>query len=437
MKILRAGIIYTIGNVASAAVPFALLPLLTRVLSPAEYGIVVAFGLMVTLCMPFAGLNVHAAVGVAWFKRPREEMRAFVGAALAVAISSALLTAVVIAALLPLVSSAAFSFDPIWGAVAAVTAGANVLLQCRLGLWQSQQRPVPNVTLQFIASTLNVVLSLVAVLVLGWGGAGRNAGIALAAVLTAACAIGLLLLSRDAIWSLRRDHIKALMLYGLPLIPHVLGGVLIGTADRWIVSTQLGAEMLGIYGASAQLGMVMTILADAFIKAYNPWLYARLASTKFLRTNIPSSAPSMLRCRSSCVLPRWSARVCILPAVFCSGAQYRAATVVLPWFMLGGAFIGIYFCVSNLFFFSGRTSLLSLVTSSSAVVGTLLIWLLAARFGIEGAAMGYAATQGLLALTATVVASRHYDLPWGELRQSVAIWFRSTFFVTAHQSVKA
>lgn len=436
MKILRAGIIYTIGNVASAAVPFALLPLLTRVLSPAEYGIVVAFGLLVTLCMPFAGLNVHAAVGVAWFKRSREEMPGFVGTALALAVASTLLTAVVIAAVLPLVSSAAFSFDPVWGAVAAVTAGANVLLQCRLGLWQSQQRPFLNVMLQFMASTLNVALSLVAVLVLGWSGAGRNAGIALSALLMAACAVGLLLLSRDAIWSLRRDHIKALMFYGLPLIPHALGGVLIGTADRWIVSTQLGAEMLGIYGAGAQLGMVMTILADAFIKAYSPWLYARLASTS------PDDRYSVV----GAIYIAMPVFLCIAAVVgaclyFTSslllGAQYRAATVVLPWFMLGGAFIGIYFCVSNLFFFSGRTSLLSLVTSSSAVMGTVLIWLLAARFGIEGAAMGYAATQGLLALIATVVASRHYDLPWGELRRSIAIWFRGTFFVAAHQSAKA
>jgi O-antigen/teichoic acid export membrane protein len=436
MKVLRAGIIYAIGNVASAAVPFALLPLLTRVLSPAEYGIVVAFGLVVTLCMPFSGLSVHAAVGVAWFKRPREEMPAFVGAALAIGIASTLLTAVVIYAALRLVSSAAFSFDALWGAIAAITAGANVLLQCRLALWQSQQRPVLNVTLQFMASTLNVALSLVAVLVLGWGGAGRNAGIAVSAGLMAACAVGLLLLSRDAIWSLRRDHIKALMLYGPPLIPHVLGGVLIGTADRWIVSTQLGAEMLGIYGAGAQLGMVMTILADAFIKAYSPWLFARLASTnpedRYSAVGAIYVAMPVFLCTAVAV----GAGLYFTSSLLL-GAQYRAATVVLPWFMLGGAFIGMYFCVSNLFFFFGRTSLLSLVTSSSAVVGTLLISLLAARFGIEGAAMGYAATQGLLALTATVVASRHYDLPWGELRRSVAIWFRSTFFVATHQSVKA
>ncbi|MFZ2157760.1 MAG: oligosaccharide flippase family protein, partial [Bradyrhizobium sp.] len=241
--------------------------MLTRLLSPVEYGNVVAFALVVTLCMPFAGLNVHAAVGVAWFNRPREELPAFVGTALAIGISTTVLTAVVIATLLPLLSSVAFDLDPIWGALAAITAGANVVLQCRLGLWQSQQRPVLNVTLQFIASTLNVALSLFAVLALGWGGAGRNVGIAVSAVLMALCAVVLLLASRDAIWSFSRDHIKTLVLYGLPLIPHVLGGVLIGTADRWIVSTQLGSEMLGIYGAGAQLGMVMTILADAFIKA--------------------------------------------------------------------------------------------------------------------------------------------------------------------------
>lgn len=436
MKIFHAGIIYALGNVASAAVPFALLPLLTRVLSPAEYGVIVAFGLMVTLSAPFAGLSVHAPVGVGWFKRRREEMPAFVGSAVLVAISSALLTAVVVGLVLWSASSSlTFGSGPIWGMVAAMTAGANVLLQCRLGLWQSQQRAVPNVALQFCASALNVLLSLVAVLVLGWGGAGRNAGIAISATLMATCAVALLMFSRDAIWVFRRDYIKALMLYGLPLIPHVLGGALIGTADRWIVSTQLGTDMLGIYGAGAQLGMVMTIVTDAFIKAYSPWLYAHLASSN------PDDRYSVI----GAIYVAMPLFLCLAAAVgvglyFVSGimlgAHYRAAVAVLPWFMLGGAFVGIYFCVSNLFFFSGRISLLSLVTSSSAAVGILFIWLLTAKFGIEGAAMGYALTQGLLALTAIAVASRYHDLPWGELRRSIVTWFRCTFFA-AGKTVKA
>ncbi len=422
MKVIHAGAIYAAGNVASAAIPFALLPLLTRVLAPAEFGHVVAFSLLATLCTPFAGLSIHGAVGVAWFNRPREEMPDFVGAAITVGITSLALTALTVAAVLAAAPSLASGFSPFWGAVAAATAGANILLQCRLSLWQSQQRPVANAGVQFIAAALNVGLSLIGVLVLGLGGEGRNGGIALATFLMALTAIMLLFWSREARWSLRRDDVKSLLLFGVPLIPHGLAGVVIGTADRWIVSAQLGAQTLGIYGAGAQLGMVMALLADAFIKAYTPWLYGRLASANSddkysIVGAIYVSIPAFLAVAAAVGVTLHLASGLLL------GPQYRAATVVLPWFMLGGAFSGIYLCTTNLFFFSGRTSLLSVVTLASATAGTLLTWMLASAFGVEGAAMGYATTQGLLALLVNVVASQSFDLPWPEPRRALATWW--------------
>jgi hypothetical protein len=40
---------------------------------------------------------------------------------------------------------------------------------------------------------------------------------------------------------------------------------------------------------------------------------------------------------------------------------------------------------------------------------------------MQGAAMGYAATQGILAMFATVVAIRNFDLPWFEIRRAVVL----------------
>lgn len=431
MRLLHAGIIYAAGNVASAAVPFALLPLLTRVLTPAEYGEVVAFALIVAFCTPFAGLCVQPAIGVAWFNRPREEMPAFVGAALSIAIATTVLTAFIAASLASLVSTTAIEITPLWAALAALAAGSNVLLQCRLVLWQSQRKPMANAMLQFATSTLNVLLSLFGVFALHWGGAGRNAGIATSGILMAICAVALLLWSADARWSLRRDHVRALFGYGVPLVPHALAGVLLGTADRWIVSGQLGPEMLGIYGAGAQLGMVMTILSDAFNKAYYPWLYERLASTRredkySVVGTIYIGVPAFLFAAAIVGVALYVASTVLL------GERYHAAIVVLPWFMLGGAFTGMYLCVSSLFFYWHRTSLLAIATSSAAVLGVIVIWLLVSWFGIEGAAMGYAATQGLLALSAALMASRNFDLPWRAVRRSLAVWYEGLFLSGRH-----
>jgi|GEM_PF-1466907 len=411
MKVFRAGAIYAGANVASAAVPFLLLPLLTRVLAPAEYGHIVAFTLLVTFCMPFAGLNVHSAIGVAWFSRPRDRIPAYNGTALILAIGTTLLVAPIAALIVTGMPSLVADLPAPWAAVAALTAGANVIFQSRLVLWQSQQQPFRNALLQVTASVLNVSLSLIAVLWLGWGAGGRNAGIALSAAVMASASLMLFIVSRDAVWSIRTDYLKQQIRYGLPLVPHVIAGVMLATVDRWMVSTHLGPKVLGIYGAGAQLGMVMTVLADAFVKAYNPWLYARLGSGGALDKlrvvgAIYVAAPAFL-CLAAAVEVglHWTSGLLL-------GSRYAEAVQTLPWFVLGGAFSGVYLCTSSIYFFQERTALLASSTVSAATVGIVAVWGLVSAFGVQGAAMGYAATQGILALFSTTIAMKNFDLPW-------------------------
>lgn len=422
-RTLHAGAIYTVANLASAGVPFLLLPLLTRVLGPSEYGHVVSFTLLVTLCLTVAGLNAHAALGVVWFQRPPEEVPAFTGTALAIVGASTLLVMPVVAASIWLLPQLGGGISPAWGAVAALTAGCSVILQCRLILWQSKQRPLPSACLQFSASVLNVGLSLVAVLAFGWGGDGRIAGIAAAAVVSALVALGLFFGAGEVRWAPTRGQLRTLIAFGLPLVLHTLAGVLLGSADRLAVSIQLDPHALGVYGAGAQLGMVMAILADAFVKAYSPWIYGKLKSGHADDRHcavgaIYAAMPTFFVAAALIGVALYWASGALL------GPQYRAAAAVLPWFMLGGAFSGVYLCTSGLYFFSGRTALLASVTLTSALVGASLTWWLVSVFGVDGAAVGYAVTQGILAIATTVVAMRSYDLPWADPAKSLAIWSR-------------
>lgn len=423
MSFLRNGAVYAAANITSAAVPFVLLPLLTRVLSPAEYGKVIVFSMLITACMMLSGMNVHAALGVAWFKRSRETLPAFAATAVLVAITSTLAVAALAALVLATWPHLAAGLSPWWGAAAAVAAGASVLFQCRLVLWQSQQKPLPNAALQISSSTLNVTLSLIAVLWLGMGGDGRNWGILLAAVIMAFVGLTLMARAGELHWQPQVGHFRDLLAFGLPLVLHSLAGIVLATADRWTVSSLLGAPALGVYGAGAQLGMAMAILADAFVKAYGPWLYDKLASEqqsdRFCAIGAIYVAIPMFF-----VIATLLGLVLYLTAGWVLGKQYGDATVVLPWFMLGGAFSGVYLCTSVLFFFSARTGLLSMTTLSAAVLGAASTWYLTHRLGIIGAAIGYAFTQGLLALFTTAVAVLSFDLPWRHPREALRHWYQ-------------
>jgi O-antigen/teichoic acid export membrane protein len=421
MHFLRAGSIYALANVASAAVPFLLLPLLTRVMLPADYAEVVAFALWVGICLPLAGLGVHGALGVAWFSRGKTEMQEFVGTAVTVALCTSIVCALAVATLVALVPSAGMGLDPAWVAVAALTAGSHVALHCRLVLWQSQQKPLHNAAVQIGASALNMTLSLLAVLSLGLGSEGRNGSIAAATAIMAIAALVLLVHGGELRWTLRVSFVRELVAFGLPLVPHALAGVLLANADRWLVGAARGTETLGIYGAAAQLGMVMSVLADAFVKAYNPWLYARLqARNRQDYLCVVGAAyvavPGFLIACSVLGL------MLVVASTAALGPEYREAASLLPWFALGGAFSGIYYSYSPLFFFNSRTGLLATTTVTIAAISLPISWLMVSCFGTVGGAASYACTQLLLAVGAAWVASRTFDLPWGEPRAALVAW---------------
>ena len=92
---------------------------------------------------------------------------------------------------------------------------------------------------------------------------------------------------------------------------------------------------------------------------------------------------------------------------------------------LGGACCGIYYCVSGLYFFNGRTARLASTTLSVAVLGVPLSAALVFNFGVQGAAMGFALTQALMALGAATMAWHTFTtLPWRAPGSALSTWMR-------------
>jgi O-antigen/teichoic acid export membrane protein len=230
-KFLRAGAIYTAGNAISAGVPFLLLPVLTRALSPGDYGMVVSFFVLVTFTTSLAGLNVHSAVAVKWFERAKFDFARLVGTALCLATVSTLICGALLLMCAPILKSKLELPTQFWF-LAALQTGGNVVLGIRTALWQSQAKAIPAASLQVCAAVLNVTLSLLAVFTLHLGGAGRIMGSVCASMVGALLAVFLLMRDRTVRFAPGGEDLRALLRFGLPLIPYAITAALLATADR-------------------------------------------------------------------------------------------------------------------------------------------------------------------------------------------------------------
>src|SRR6056297_3469330 len=89
--------IYTVSDIINKLVPFILLPVLTRYLTPADYGIISIFAVFTSILGVFISLETHGAISVNFFKISREQLKIYIAnVLLIVAVTTSIVLLIVI-----------------------------------------------------------------------------------------------------------------------------------------------------------------------------------------------------------------------------------------------------------------------------------------------------------------------------------------------------
>jgi len=300
--------------------------------------------------------------------------------------------------------------------LAVLVATATLLVQVRLSLWQVKGEAVRYAALQTTQSGLAVALSLIAVIIYVMGAQGRILAIAFAICITAAVSVWLLRrdgMVRLKVWNV--PHMKEALAFGLPLMPHTLGGFLLFSADRFVINANLGLSDAGVYAVAAQLISVMSMVFGAVNNAYVPWLFERLkadVSDEKRRIVRYTYAWFGLIILSVCLVFLVGPALTVLIA----GDEYAAAGDVIGWLALSQAFVGMYLMVTNYIFFSKKTIYLSVSTLLSGFVNLVLLPFMVMSYGLKGAAGAACIANGLQFILTWWLASRLHPMPWFGVR---------------------
>lgn len=409
-SLLKNAAVYSFSNILNAAIPFLLLPILTRVLLPSEYGVLAMFNSTLGVLGAFTGLSVHGAVNVRFIDRQEIDFPRYVGSSLFVLLLSTLVTLGFVAILLEPLSSFT-DVPPIWLLTAVMVSGGNFLIQIRLGIWLMDKKPVAYGLFQVLLGLVNVGLSLIFVVVLKQGYAGSLLGQSLAVLVFAFIGLWSLVAAGWVNFRPRLEYMRESLAFGIPLIPHVIGGLLIGLADRFIINQKLGLDAAGIYMIAVQIGMGMGLLSGAFNKSFVPWLYEKLASEapesmlKIVKGTWLYFAIALAVAAGVAMLSSWAISVI-------AGARYMGAAPALAWIALGQAFCGMYLMVTNYIFYTRKTRVLAFVTPIAGIVGVTFTWLLIPALGITGAGLSFAIAMFLRFALTWALAQRVCPMPW-------------------------
>lgn len=356
------------------------IPFVTHHLQPGDYGrlelissfvelagLVMTFGLADTLFRHAGALHTQAS-------------RATTASILTIAILAALiagvllqLVAVPMMAAVPLLGvDAGFRF----GLLAATLTG---LIEMPLAWLRLHQRPGQ----YFIAVSLRAIAQLtllVTTLSHGLGVAGVLGGNALIDVI---CALALIItIARRTGFGLHLPVVKNVVSYGLPLVGGGLAMFVLGTCDRWILSTHVSPESIAIYGLALKLALIVPLLLQPYALWWNAQRIKILGEAGGIAKTVTVSGFgfTLLFCSAIglCLIAPGLVHLALPPS-------YAGALTFLPWVVLI-CVLNESSTLLNAGTYARKTGLGVMAINSLAALFTLGLYLaLIPRFGVPGA----------------------------------------------------
>ena len=405
--------IYTIMSIINAAIPFLLMPILTRYLSPEEYGIVSMFSLVVSIVLPFIGLNVDGAISRMYYEREHINLSEYIYNGIMIIVFNSFIMGLIFYIFAePIAQITSYPEDYLWIVIIYVV--CQMIVKIILVLWQVREKAVSYGTFNISLTATNLLLSLIFVVGLSMGWQGRVYGQLIALIIFAIIAIIILNRNKWIKKSYNKEYIKKILKFGLPLIPHSLSNSIISMSDRFFITNMVGVAETGIYTVGHQIGSIINLLATAFNNAYIPWLYERLKKDEYATkvrivkfTYIYFAALLLIAIVAGIVAPPFLSMFL--------GDSYSDSSSYVIWVAIGYAFNGMYLMVVNYIFYEQKNSSLAMITFGTAILNIVLNYFFIKAFGAIGAAQASTLIYFIKFVLVWIMSAKVHKMPWLEV----------------------
>lgn len=409
-SLIKSSGIYTLANILNSAIPFFMMPILTRYLSPVDYGITTMFTVLMGFLTPFIGVNMNGAINRQYYERDQVDLPKYITNCLMVLVINTLfISAIVFLLTGPISKLTAFPGDWLWSVV--LVSAFQVIIQITLVLWQVQVKPIAYGMFQVAQTLLNVASTIYLVVSLGYNWQGRIISQVLAVGIFGILAFFSLYKNGWIKFGLDKKYMKHMLSFGIPLIPHTIGAFVINMIDRIFITNMVGLAATGIYSVGYQFGMVIGILQDSFNQAWVPWLFEKLKKNNFEDKKKIIKITYLYYVLILGISLLFSLAAPLLISVLI-GDKFKGATQYVIWVAFGYAFNGMYKMVTNYIYFVQKTYILAFITFGTAILNMILNYYLIKLNGAIGAAQATALSFFISFVLTWILSIKIYKMPW-------------------------
>ncbi len=385
-KIIKNTIIYTIGNVFPDVAAFVLLPIYTRYLSPADYGIVNSLQVLNAILAVVLTLAIERSVTrLYWDHKTENEKKEFLGTIVLtlLGIATAVLALLFLLKDLIALIYSSIPFYPFY-VYAIITAYFSVFERVPKLYLRLKQKAKSFVILSIMQFVTKAAFILWFIVELKAGAAGMLKGQMIGTAIMAP--IFLFIGFKIIKITFKPTIIKESLKYSLPMIPVFLSSWVLNLSDRIFLERYCSLSDVGIYSLGYKIGGLVLILASAFSLAYEPVFYKLANSDDQL-----DAKKKLFFYNNSLVIAMLL--ICFFISFFSKeaitillDARYIEAYKIVPIIALAYFIAQSAGVMNRSIYQEKKTVVMMIIMISSAMLNIMLNFMLVPKYGVYGAA---------------------------------------------------
>lgn len=202
---------------------------------------------------------------------------------------------------------------------------------------------------------------------------------------------------------------KELFHYGVVLLPNAIGSTVFFMSDRFFISYYYSNEIVAYYSIAIQIGMFILIFNNAFVKAWNPFLFTKLKNFNENNRKLIKKL-SILFVLFFLSLPFILNELKFIIFDIFFDKKLEEGLMYVFWIAVGYSFMGVFKVFSGYLFYLKKIKLISMISILSAVLNLGLNYIFIQYFGVIGVAYATAITMFIFMIVVFLFVLKYYDL---------------------------
>lgn len=395
---IKATIWYTVANFIQKGFSFISIPILTRILSVSDYGMLMLYQSWFVLFAIFSTLNLSQAAFSRGLVEYESDRPSFTFSLMFLAKFTTVILAVIYFSLYFM----GINFTDLdWKL--SIFLFSDIFFNIGLDFYLARQRFEYEykraVFITLVSSLFMIIVSTLSLLLI------KNSLIVKVFLdnfirVIFGCYCIYLLISSDQIkFYIKKEYLKFGLSFTIPLIPHFLSHYALNQSDRLMINWFNGIEKVSLYSIAYSVSMIMFLVTNAINQSFMPYTFQSLHREDY--RSIRKNTEWLFIVVATMVF----LSVLFAPELvfILGGSQYKEAIWLIPPIAISVFYLFLYSTFSNISFYYKNNKLVSLVSFIAAISNIVLNYIFIPL-------NGYVAAAYTTLLCYVILALSHYML---------------------------